>query len=234
MMPDLRLSRLSEVRVLQMLPDRTLRSLGRRCKWERFGPGDHIVRRHDGDNDVFFVVEGRVRALHYLSDRQVILSEIGPGGHFGEFAAIDDGERSASVVAIDKCLLARIGSNEFKSLLRRHFDMALAIMRHLVQVIRTSDQRVADLSALGAMQRVYGELLGLAQPDDSAPGTSWIAPMPTQSSIAKQAQTTRETVARTLARLAHDGLIKRDGRRLRIMDIARLKSLIEQLPSGGE
>ena len=234
MMPNAPQSRLSEVRVLQTLPDRALRSLARRCKWERFRPGEYIVRRHDGDSDVFFVIEGRVRAIHYLTDRQVILSEIGPGGHFGEFAAIDDGERSASVVAIDNCLVARMGADEFKSLLRRHFDMALAIMRHLVQVIRTSDQRVADLSALGAMQRVYGELLRLADPDEDAPGTSWIAPMPSQSSIAKQVQTTRETVARTLARLARDGLIERDAGRLRIMDTAKLKSLIDQLPSGGE
>jgi CRP/FNR family transcriptional regulator, cyclic AMP receptor protein len=232
-LPQESLSRLSKVRVLQTLPERTLRSLGQRCRWLRYRAGEQIVDRQSDDRDVFFVLEGRVRAVHYFSDREVILSEIGPGGHFGEFAAIDGCGRSASVVAIDDCVVAALTSDEFMSLLRRHFDMAVAIMRHLVKVIRTSDERITGLSTLGAMQRVGRELVRLAQPDTTAPATFSITLMPSHSSIASQTGTTRETVARTLARLAHDGLIERSGRRIRILDMGRLESLIKQLPSSG-
>jgi CRP-like cAMP-binding protein len=233
-LPNVSLSRLSEVRVLQTLQDRTLQSLGQRCRWLRYRAGEQIVDRHSEDRDVFFIVEGRVRAVHYLSDREVILSEIGRGGHFGEFAAIDGCGRSASVVAIDDCLVAALSSEEFMSLLRDHFDMAVAIMRHLVKVIRSSDDRITGLSTLGAMQRVCRELVRLAQPDENAPDTFLIARIPTHSSIAHQTGTTRETVARTLARLVRDGLIERSGRRIRIFNIGRLEGLIKQLPSGGD
>jgi CRP/FNR family transcriptional regulator, cyclic AMP receptor protein len=233
-LPDAYRSRLSEVRILQTVPDRTLRLLGRRCRWLRYQAGQQIVGRHSDDRDVFFVIEGRVRAIHYLSDREIILSEIGPGGHFGEFAAIDGRGRSASVIAIDDCLLAAITSDQFLALLRRHFDTAVAIMRHLVQVIRTSDERVTGLSGLGATQRVCSELLRLAQPEVNGPRNLSIMLMPTHNSIASRAGTTRETVARTLARLVKDGVIERSGRRLRILDIARLKAMSEQLPSGND
>jgi CRP/FNR family transcriptional regulator, cyclic AMP receptor protein len=225
--PDPRLSRLSTVRILKTLPDRTLRSLGRRCRWQRYRAGEQIVDRDSDDQDVYFVLEGRVRAVHYFPDREVHLSEIGPGGLFGEFAAIDGCRRSASVEAINDCLVAVVTSEEFMALLRRHFDMAVAIMRHLVHLIRTSSERITDLSTLGAMQRVGRELLRRAVPGPA--GTFLIFPLPTQSDIANQAGTTRETVARTLAQFAQDGLVEREGRRLRIPDRARLEAVLAGL-----
>jgi CRP-like cAMP-binding protein len=105
----------------------------------------------------------------------------------------------------------------------------------LVEIIRTSDERITELSTLGALQRVGRELLRLAEPRAGDPNVWSIARLPTQGSIAAQIGTTRETVARTLAQLAHDGLIERRGRQLRIPDRARLEGLLAGLqpPSPG-
>ena len=79
------------------------------------------------------------------------------------------------------------------------------------------------------MQRVGRELLRLAEPGPS--GAFSISPLPTQSNLASQTGTTRETVARTLGQFAQDGLIERQGRRLRIPDRARLEALLAGLPA---
>jgi CRP-like cAMP-binding protein len=124
-------------------------------------------------------------------------------------------------------LVAALTSQDFMSLLQRNFDMSVAIMRHLVHIIRTSDQRITDLSTLGVMQRVGRELLRLAEPGPA--GAFSIYPLPTQNEIASQIGTTRETVARTLAQFAQDGLIERDGRRLRIPDRTRFEATLAGL-----
>ena len=96
--------------------------------------------------------------------REVIYAVLGPGSHFGELAAIDGRGRSASVLAVEDCVLAAITPADLDSLLRRFPDLALALIRQLVEIIRTSDERITELSTLGAMQRVGRELLRLAEP----------------------------------------------------------------------
>jgi CRP-like cAMP-binding protein len=226
--------RLHAVELLRSLSDADLRALEQRCRWRRYRSGQQIVDRESEDRSVFFVLEGRVRVVDYSpGGREVIYAVLGPGSHFGELAAIDGRGRSASVLAIEDCVLAAITPDDLDSLLRRFPDVAIALVRHLVAVIRTSDERITELSTLGALQRVGRELLRLAAPRADEPNVGAIARLPTQGSIAAQTGTTRETVARTLAQLAHDGLIARHGRHLRIPDRARLEALLAGLRPGG-
>ena len=224
--------RLRGIALLDSMAEPDLRALEQRCRWRRFGAGEQIVDRQSEDRSVFFVVQGRVRVVDYSpGGREVIYAVLGPGSHFGELAAIDGRGRSASVLAIEDCVLAAITPGDLDSLLRRSPDLALALIRHLVEIIRTTDERITELSTLGAMQRVGRELLRLAEP--GAGGAFSISPLPTQSSIASQTGTTRETVARALAQLGQDGLIERQGRRLLILDRARLEAALAGLPSLG-
>jgi len=222
--------RLGGIGLLRSLSAAELRALEQRCRWRRYRSGQQIVDRLSEDRSVFFVVQGRVRVVDYSpGGREVVYAILGPGAHFGELAAIDGRGRSASVLAIEDCILARITPDDLDSLLRRYSDLALALIRHLVAIIRTSDERITELSTLGALERVGRVLLRLAEPRADDPNVWSIARLPTQSSIAAQIGTSRETVARTLAQLAHDGLIERQGRHLRIPDRARVEALLAGL-----
>jgi CRP-like cAMP-binding protein len=222
--------RLGGIGLLRSLSDAELHALEQRCRWRRYRSGQQIVDRQSEDRSVFFVVQGRVRVVDYSpGGREVVYAILGAGGHFGELAAIDGRGRSASVLAVEDCVLAAITPDDLDSLLRRFPDLAIALIHHLVEIIRTSDERITELSTLGALQRVGRELLRLAEPRADDANVQTIARLPTQGSIAAQTGTTRETVARTLAQLAHDGLIERQGRHLRIPDRARLEALLAGL-----
>jgi CRP-like cAMP-binding protein len=224
--------RLRRIRLLQSVPDPELRALEARCRWLRYRTGAPILDRQSESRDVLFVVEGSARVVDYsLAGREIVYAVIGPGGHFGELSAIDGQTRSAVVIAVEDCLLAALVPEAFEALLRRHPEVALRLLRGLVTIIRTTDERITELSTLGAVQRVGRELLRLAAPDPSTPRAWSIAKLPTQQSIASRAGTSRETVARTLAQLAADGVIERHGKVLRIFDRRRLEALIERLPT---
>ena len=86
--------------------------------------------------DVFFILSGQVRVNSYTeAGREVIYSEMSAGDMFGEFAAVDGLPRSASVVALSDCLLARIPAVKFIELLRRHGEISIHLIEVLVRKI---------------------------------------------------------------------------------------------------
>ena len=108
----------------------------------------------------FFVDEGQVRVVNYsISGREITLDDIGPGGHFGELAAIDGQPRSASVMALTGCSVAIMQQEHFLELVNENPSVALKVMRGLASIIRNSTERIMDLSTLAANNRVQADLL---------------------------------------------------------------------------
>jgi CRP/FNR family transcriptional regulator, cyclic AMP receptor protein len=56
-----------------------------------------------------------------------------------------------------------------------------------------------------------------------------IRPAPTHSEMASRISTHREAVTRELSRLRSLGIIARQGRTLRVNDLARLEAMVEDL-----
>ena len=155
----------------------------------------------------------------------MVYAVIGAGGHFGELSAIDGLARSASVVAIEDCLLAALPPTQFEALIRGQPEIAIGLLRGLVRIIRTTDERLIELTTMGAMARV-------CQEQRYERTVAWmISSLPTQKDLAGWAGTTRETVARTLSQLARDGIVRRTGRTLRIHNPAQLEAAIMRLGS---
>jgi CRP-like cAMP-binding protein len=217
---------LRQVELLHGLAEAEVHALEQRCRWQHYAAGQQILDRSSDNREVFFIVAGSVRAVDFSpSGREVMYAVIGEGGHFGALSAIDGLARSASVVAIEECLLASLTPMQLESLIRRHPDVAIGLLRSMVRMIRTTDERLIELTTLGAMARVCRELLRLAIADEDAGG--WlITHLPTQKDLAGRAGTTRETVARTLSQLTREHSVRRRGRTLYIDDRSRLEAAI--------
>ena len=205
-------------------------ALEKRCSWRTFGEGEQIIDRHDENRDVYFLVEGQVRIVNYsLWGREIAFDDLGPGDYFGELAAIDDGPRSANVIAQTQATVAVLGPTAFAEFLHDHPAAALRVMKRLTYMVRQASERIMDLSTLGANNRIHAELLRQAmtslKPDNSAE----IRPIPHHSEIASRVSTTRETVARVLSDLARDDVVKRGRNALVIPDIHRLADMVEEV-----
>ena len=151
------------------------------------------------------------------------------GGHFGELAAIDERPRSASVMALTSCHLAVMGQDRFIEFVKRHPNMALRVMRDLARVVRNATDRIMDLSTLAANNRVQADLVRLASSNMTEDGQSFITPIPIHGDLASRVSTTRETVARVMNNLAREGIVERRKDALVIKDVAKLRSLVEQV-----
>jgi len=227
------LTNLDAIRLLQSLSPQARANLSQQCVWRRFAPGEEIISSEDESSDVLFIVDGRVQIVDYApSGREVAYAEVGAGGHVGELSAIDGLPRSAAIIALTACSIAQLSATAFNQLLLREPDVAMAILRRLTEIIRAANEKITELSTVGAMQRVYRELLRLSEPSAKDDGSWVIANLPTQETMASRLGTTRETVARVLAQLARAKITERRGRTLFVHRPEQLEALAD--PSGDD
>jgi CRP-like cAMP-binding protein len=206
----------------------------RRCRWKTYAEDEQIIDRETDTQDVFFVISGIARVVNYSpAGREVSFDEIGPGGVFGELAAIDGQPRSASVVAKTQTLAASLSPGAFQEILETHPQVTTVLLRRLAEVVRESTDRIMDLSTLGAHNRIYAELLRQARETDAVAfeknaSRASIRPMPVHSDIAARVSTARETVARVLGDLTRKGILERERDALVIQDVARLTKMVKE------
>ena len=228
--------RLDTIRLFADLDPEVVSDVERHCRWREYAVNEKILDRDSEGSDVYFVVRGSVLIVNYsFTGREIALARIGARSYFGELAAIDGQPRSASVVALEPSLVAAVDPKLFNMLVEKHRELSMRLLRRLARIIRTCDDRIMDLSTLGAHQRVYLELLRLAQPDPDDDGALVVSPMPAQKEIASKASTTRETVTRAISQLVADGVAERRHKSLRFHDRERLERLAISLdPDWGE
>lgn len=92
---------------------------------------------------MYIVLEGTVRILRTVGNREEQLSDLGPGEFFGEMALVDNSTRMASAVAVTTARLAEIDRALFVYLVGQQPAFALTVMRILAQ-------RLARAQALSA------------------------------------------------------------------------------------
>ena len=195
-----------------------------RCSWFRFGPGEQVFDRDSDTLDVYFIVSGAVRiSAQQSEDNEVPLADVVAGNYFGELAAIDGMGRSARVVATRESVLASLDRPSFLEFLRRHPEISVKVLSRLTRIIRNLDHRVTQLSTQNESQRIWAELVRLAEPDPGRPDGWHIPDLPNHKEIAAWAGTSREAVAQAIGELARNGVVKRRGIGLVISDWSRLQ-----------
>ncbi|MBT6205188.1 MAG: Crp/Fnr family transcriptional regulator [Rhodospirillaceae bacterium] len=224
--------RLAGIELFHGLPETELEAIEKMVRWRQVKAGEQILDRSSDNRDLFLVTDGSVRIVNFSrSGREVAYAVVNEGGFFGELAAIDGEARSATVVAIQKSQVATMSPSLFQDLMCKHPAMMMTVVRRLAKIVRTCDDRIMDLSTLGAVQRVYLELLRMSKPDAAGAGFWVIYPMPPHKEIAARASTTRETVARVLSQLTSDELIEKRDKVLYLQDTQRLQSMADVLAS---
>jgi CRP/FNR family transcriptional regulator, cyclic AMP receptor protein len=215
---------LARVSLFSDVPAEAIRDIERRCHWYRFTAGEQVFDKESDTLEVYFVIEGAVRILTAaVDDREVALADVVAGNYFGELAAIDGMKRSARVLATRDAVLASLDGASFLDLMRTYPNIALRVLERLTRIVRNLDSRVTQLSTQGENQRVYSELVRLAQPDAARPDGWLISDLPNHKEIASWAGTSREQVAQAIGELARDGVVRRKGMGLVISDWSRLQ-----------
>jgi CRP-like cAMP-binding protein len=211
----------------KLLPDPLGQLLEPHARIVTLRPGQIVIGHQDRTSDVFVVLEGTLRVeLHSLNGREIILADVGPGELIGEFAALDDQPRSASVTAMNNCMLACVPGEIFRTMVNANPATAEWMARQLVRHIRLLTERIFELNALAVRNRLHCELLRLSLNAGVAGNRATIAPAPTHVELANRIGSHREAVTRELQYLQAEGIVVRNGRKLDVNDVAKLAEIV--------
>ena len=174
---------------------------------KRYKRGEFIVEQGKQTNALYIILNGRARVLMTDSkSREVILATLRPGDYLGEMSLIDGAEHSASASAEIVTDVLILGRENFLQCLLENTTMAMAVMRGLVQRLRSADRKIGSLALTGVFTRVADVLLESAEP--SIGETRLIREKVSRQDIAKMVGASREMVSRVMKDLEEQGFIE--------------------------
>ena len=108
-----------------------------------FQPGQVLCREGEAGKELYFIQEGRVKVVRMIHGREVILAELGPNSIVGEMAVIDQGPRSASVVALEPTKVMAMSPQKLNTVFRTAPDIAVTIIKLLSTKLREADNQIS-------------------------------------------------------------------------------------------
>jgi CRP-like cAMP-binding protein len=139
-------------------------------------------------------------------DREVILATLREGDCIGEMSLIDSQAHSATVSAEIVTDVLVLDRDNFMQCLQENNSTAMAVMRGLVQRLRSADRKIGSLALTGVYARVANALIDSAE--TRADGVLAIKDKVSRQDIAKMVGASREMVSRVMKEFEEQGFIE--------------------------
>lgn len=199
------MAQLEAVPLFNDLPKPAREALLCKARTRTYAKGAIVINEGDAAHGLFIVCSGQLKAcLNDEQGRELVLSTMGPGDHFGELALLDGAPRSANVAALEASELLFITKEAFHSVLQAHPDCMWAIVFSLVARVRDLTENVRTLALVDVFGRLVRLLTSLAAQEGEM---QVIRPRPTQQDIANRIGASREMVSRILKDLVFGGFL---------------------------
>jgi CRP/FNR family transcriptional regulator, cyclic AMP receptor protein len=200
------------------VPQEDVRAVLAIARRRTFARGEVVFHRGDPANALHLISAGRfaVRITTPLGDTAT-LAVRGQGDAFGELALVStDGERSATVQALEAGETRSVLRDDFERLRRQHPSVDAILVAILAERVRGLSELLTEAYYLSADARVVRRLADLAELYDGS------VPLP-QEALAELAGTSRATVNRVLRELEEAGVVALARARTVVKDADRLR-----------
>ena len=209
---------LKTVPLFALLSDHQLSALFPAIQHRSYPRHSFMLRAGEKSDALYIILSGRAKIV--IDDgegREVTLTTIGPSEFFGEMSLIDEKPRSASVEALEPCEVLYISKPAFMSCLKDNFDAAMLILKSVVSRLREADRKIASLALMDVHGRVARLIMDLAKESNG----TWIVDTGSEE-MARMVGASREMVSRVLKDMRDSGLIRRDKRKIIVLDRASM------------
>lgn len=151
---------LRRIKMLADVEERLLASLLAYLEVVKVPPFGTVVNKGEHGDALFMVLEGEVRARVIVGGRETTLATMGVGECFGELAVVDQGPRSADVIANQPTVLVKVSDAALKKMFAEAPALAapfmLALTRVIAQRVRALTKRYEDTIHFSRMAGAAG------------------------------------------------------------------------------
>ena len=144
-------ARLRETPLFADVDDEPLRQLVARGEIVDLEPGEILIRQGDVADALFVVLDGELEVTRQSGDSRIPLAIVGPGSLQGEIAALEGGQRVATVAATRAAEVLRIPVDAMRELLATGPDVALSVIRTAVARLRAMEVTLREREKLAAL-----------------------------------------------------------------------------------
>jgi len=143
------------VQLLSGLSDVEMKTINAAARSLRKERGEFVYMPGDRANSVYFLKKGRIK-LSVLSGsgKEIAIDIIQAGEMFGEFALIDESERSNMTQALDDVTILVFNKHDFVSLLKSQSNLALNYIRMVGDRRRRMEKKLSDITSKEVPARV--------------------------------------------------------------------------------
>ncbi|MGB6975355.1 MAG: Crp/Fnr family transcriptional regulator [Terracidiphilus sp.] len=224
-----KLNALSGTDLFGAVAEAALRELATMTRERRLVSGEVLFSGGDKADGLFVIVSGTLRAYRQTRDgREQTIHRERAGATLAEVPVFDGGPYPSTVQAEEDSVVLFVPQQAMRRFLTENPDAALAALALLARRLRSVSALAEQLALKDVAQRLAAMLWeeAVRQTGELKDGVSFSLPLPHQS-IAAQLGSVREVITRQLHKLIDDGVIGARGRRITVLDAARLRKRAE-------
>jgi hypothetical protein len=145
-----------------------IRSLARFGTAKRFATDEIFFNEGDPGHELFILLKGRVAVyLNTIDGSQFKVAELEPGAFFGEMSLLELMPRSATIIALEECIVITVEQNNFVELISNQPELIFRIMKGMSSRMRQLNEELAGLKPGDEDEISHEEVTSTAAP---APG----------------------------------------------------------------
>ena len=214
---------ISKISVFNGLSPAQLEEVRQIADYRNFAKGETIFLEGDRGSGFYVVVKGQVKIFKLAMDgKEHILHIIGPGDPFGEVAVFAGRSFPANAEALVDSRLLFFPRNGFVALISRNPSLAMKMLAVLSIRLRQFAVQIENLSLKEVPGRLASYLIILTNEQGNA--ASVMLPI-SKGQLASLLGTIPETLSRIFAKMAGQGLIEVNGRKISILDPVGLEEI---------
>ena len=200
--------------------DRQLSYMVSAVKHRSCAPGSCILRTGETPDGLYVLLAGRARVVHEDGHGHALIAGyIGPNEFFGELGLLDSTPCPANIQAVERCELAFVPKKTFLECIYGNASAAVFVLQKALERLSAAHEKMASLALSNVHARVARVLL---ENSYDSPG-GWRV-KPGSEEIAAIVGASREMVSRVLKGMIASGAVRREKRKLVVMDRQALET----------
>jgi CRP-like cAMP-binding protein len=215
---------LSRVEILEPLSEEELRELLRQSPGAHLNRGEIFYTPEDTTENLFILIEGRMRIFRTVSSRELTLSEMEPGTIFGEMALTAQRIRGSYAQALEPSILITMTRADLEHLMLKKPQVGIRITHLLSERLHSYEERMEDLTLKDTHARLASLILLLCEGEGVMTRQDIKIPHHyTHERLGTMIGANREGVTRALTKLQDEGAVELRRRLIHVIDKEALR-----------
>lgn len=204
--------------------------IARKARVERIPAGESLFRQGDMPQAVFMVLSGEFKATQVtLEGERVVVRLVDPGDLAGHVSIFCNTPYPATPIAMTESIALAWTPQDFTSLMARHPQLAVAVIRNMARAIENAHTRLREIATERVERRIAHVLLRLIKQAGHRIESGIEISFPiTRHDIALMTGATLYTVSRILSTWEQQGIVNGGRRHLVVREPHALMRIAEE------